>query len=146
MTRRLEKPSWIRTWAVIRPTGPCAYYCCWFVWGVGQFWRRVRNGFRDSGVLTDGEDADRKGTRLQVDSNSEPWDHATYAHTSWTLPVEYSANLCSTLIRCSSEVSVHCDYHQLHSRGGGYKLPTPLPYKRCVHQTTYCPVHSALTS
>ena len=35
-------------------------------------------------------------------------------NTRRMLPVEYSAILCSPLIRCSSEVSVHCDYSRVH--------------------------------
>ena len=67
-------------WTVIRPTGPAPIIAVGSFEGSVTFWRRVRNGFRDSRVLTDGEgeDADRKGTRLQVDSDSESWDHTTY--------------------------------------------------------------------
>ena len=38
MTRRFEKPSWIRMWAAIRPTGPAP------IIAVGSFWKLVTLG------------------------------------------------------------------------------------------------------
>ena len=47
--------------------------------GVGHFLEEGQEGLEGTYGW---EDADRKGTRLQVDSNSESWDHTTYAHSS----------------------------------------------------------------